>query len=193
MSAGVAYLYSREAVAVLLAANEQERRIRLAASGMALPSGRIWREQRMTPRQRRRSLPVRSAIIHRLNLGATILVADLAVLGRNLPDLIATLAQAEACGAAVLIAIDGRGTVRPVSAADLDAARRAYGREAIMEGRAKARERGVRFGRPMISVARVEKVRDALAQGLGVRAAARAGGVGVATASRIRDAAMQSA
>ena len=88
------------------------------------------------------------------------------------------------------VAYEG-GAARTVVAPDLEAARRAYIREAVMEDRAKARARGVQFGRPPVTTAKAQAVRDALARGLGVRAAARVAGVGVATASRIRDAAAQ--
>jgi DNA invertase Pin-like site-specific DNA recombinase len=124
------------------------------------------------------------------NEHGTILVADLAVLARNLPDLVTVLAEVEANGAPVLVA-DEYGAPRSLTAADLEAARRAYVREAVAEGRAKARARGVRFGRPTTSATKAQAVRDAFATGLGVRAAARVAGVGVATASRIRDSVLQ--
>jgi hypothetical protein len=132
---------------------------------------------------------------HRLTQAArrqrrAVLVADLAVLARSLPDLVAVLAEVEASGATVLLADEG-DTARSLTAADLEAARRAYIQAAIMEGRAKARARGVQFGRPATPAAKAQAVRDAFARGLGVRAAARVGGVGVATASRIRDGALQ--
>jgi DNA invertase Pin-like site-specific DNA recombinase len=117
-----------------------------------------------------------------------VLVADAVVLGRSLHDLVAVLAEMERRGATVLV-MDGGGIARPITAAYLEAARRAYAREAVMEGRAKAKARGVQFGRPRVVAAKVQTVQEALASGLGVRAAARVGGVGVATASRIRDAA----
>jgi hypothetical protein len=53
---------------------------------------------------------------------------------------------------------------------------------------ARRHDSRVKFGRPQISTTKEQSVKDALARGVGVRAAARAGGVGVATASRIRDA-----
>jgi DNA invertase Pin-like site-specific DNA recombinase len=130
---------------------------------------------------------MRAVLLTRLNRSrGTILVADAAVLGRSLPDLVATLADAESRGATVLVAEES-GRARSIIAADLEAARRAYIREAVREGRAKARARGVKFGRPRVVAAKVQAVRAALARGLGIRAAARAGDVGVATASRIRD------
>lgn len=142
----------------------------------------------MSARQRRAGLPVRAALLRQVrHTGGIVLVADVTVFGRSLPDLVAVLAEAEECEATVLVA-DDDGNTRPVAAADLEAAGGAFLREAVMEGRARARARGVEFGRPRVAAMRVESVRDALARGLGVRAAARAVGVGVATASRIRDA-----
>jgi DNA invertase Pin-like site-specific DNA recombinase len=186
----VVFLYVRPCSASPLDEAEQERRVRLAADANGVTCEAVLRERPISPRQRRSGLPVRTALLRRLGKASTtVLVADLAVLGRSLPDLVAVLAEVESRGATVLVA-DESGATRPVLAADLEAARRAYVREAVMEGRARARARGVEFGRPRVVAAKVQAVRDALARGLGVRAAARAGGVGVATASRIRDAAV---
>jgi DNA invertase Pin-like site-specific DNA recombinase len=159
---------------------------------MGLVCDTAFREAAMSARQRRAGLPMRALLLTRLNrTRPTILVADVSVLGRSLPDLVAVLAEVESRRATVLVA-DDVGDARPVAAADLEAARRAYIREAVMEGRAKARARGVEFGRPRVVAAKVQVVRAALAKGMGVRAAARAGGVGVATATRIRDCAARS-
>ncbi|MGK7869662.1 recombinase family protein, partial [Falsiroseomonas sp. E2-1-a20] len=174
----VGFTYTRPSAASPLDAAEQERRIRLAAEATGLTCGVAFREGVMSTRQRRVSLPVRSALLRRLtDEGGTVLVADLAVLARSLPDLVTALAKAEASGATVLLA-DESGAARSVTASDLEAARRAYVREAVAEGRAKARARGVRFGRPRTSATKAQAVRDAIARGLGVRAAARVGGRG---------------
>jgi DNA invertase Pin-like site-specific DNA recombinase len=185
----VGFLYTRPSAASLLDAGEQERRVRLAAVAIGLTCGAVFREKALTARQRRIGLPIRAALLRRLaTSGGSVLVADLAVLARSLPDLVVVLAEVEAGRATVMLA-DGGGAARSVTAADLEAARRAYIREAVVEGRAKARARGVHFGRPTTPVAKALAVRDALLRGLGVRAAARVSGVGVATASRIRNSA----
>jgi DNA invertase Pin-like site-specific DNA recombinase len=187
----MSFLYMRPSTASSLDAAEQERRIRLAAEATGLICEVAFREGVMSTRQRRAGLPIRAALLRRLtDEGGTVLVADLAVLARSLPDLVTVLAKMEAGGATVLVA-DEYGAARSVTASDLEAARRAYVREAVAEGRAKARARGVRFGRPTTSATKAQAVRDAIARGLGVRAAARVGGVGVATASRIRDTVLQ--
>jgi hypothetical protein len=153
------FLYVRPCAALPLDPTEQERRIRQAAEAMALTCDAVLREKAMSARQRRAGLPMRAALLRRLDQRqSTIVVADAAVLGRSLPDLVAVLAEAEARGATVRVAGEG-GIARPVAAADLEAARRAYIREAVMEGRAKARARGVEFGRPRIVAAKVQAVR----------------------------------
>jgi hypothetical protein len=52
-------------------------------------------------------------------------------------------------------------------------AQRAYRRENIVAGQLRARAVGVRFGRPPVRPNRLEKVRVALREGLGVRETAR--------------------
>jgi DNA invertase Pin-like site-specific DNA recombinase len=139
----VGFLYIRPSTASPLDAAEQERRVRQAAEAIDLICGAVLREKPMTARQRRAGLPMRAALLRRIgDAGGTVVVADLAALGRSLPDLVAVLAEIEASGSAVFIA-DAGGDSRLVTAADLETARRAYIREAIMEGRAKARARGV--------------------------------------------------
>jgi hypothetical protein len=60
-------------------------------------------------------------------------------------------------------------------------------RDRILRGQAAVRGI-VRFGRPPIAKAKVEKARIALAAGKGVRAAARLAGISAASASRLKSA-----
>jgi hypothetical protein len=53
--------------------------------------------------------------------------------------------------------------------------------EAAMAGKAKARSKGVRFGRPPVGAEKLDRVKSALADGMGIRPAARAAGVSPAT------------
>jgi DNA invertase Pin-like site-specific DNA recombinase len=74
-----------------------------------------------------------------------------------------------------------------LAAADLLVdARRRYRTEAIRAGQVRAKACGIRFGRPPVPLARIEKVRLALQSGQGVRQAARATGLSAAKVSRIR-------
>ena len=56
----------------------------------------------------------------------------------------------------------------------------------VIAGQARARAKGVKFGRPPLAPNRVEKVRRALADGRSIRAVARATGVSTATVQRVK-------
>ena len=59
-------------------------------------------------------------------------------------------------------------------------------RDRILRGQAAARSLAIRFGRPPIPTAKVDRVRREFAAGRGVREAARLAGVSAASASRIK-------
>jgi len=59
-------------------------------------------------------------------------------------------------------------------------------RDRILRGQAAARNASVRFGRTPIPEAKVEKARQLLALGKGVRAAARIAGISAASSSRLK-------
>jgi DNA invertase Pin-like site-specific DNA recombinase len=59
-------------------------------------------------------------------------------------------------------------------------------RDRILRGQAAARGANVKFGRPPIAITKIEKVRRELANGRGVREAARIAGISAASASRIK-------
>jgi len=61
-------------------------------------------------------------------------------------------------------------------------------RDRILRGQAAARSLSIRFGRPPIAKAKVEKARIALAAGKGVRQAARLAGISAASVSRLKNA-----
>jgi DNA invertase Pin-like site-specific DNA recombinase len=61
-------------------------------------------------------------------------------------------------------------------------------RDRILRGQAAARAASVRFGRPPIAASKVEKAKQGLAAGKGVRAVARLAGISAATVSRLKGA-----
>jgi DNA invertase Pin-like site-specific DNA recombinase len=61
-------------------------------------------------------------------------------------------------------------------------------RDKILRGQAAARGASVRFGRPPIPDGKVEKARQFLAEGKGVRQVARLAGISAASASRLKGA-----
>ena len=61
-------------------------------------------------------------------------------------------------------------------------------RDRIIRGQAAARSLSIRFGRPPIPLAKVEKAKQGLASGKGVRQVARLAGISPASCSRIKSA-----
>jgi DNA invertase Pin-like site-specific DNA recombinase len=113
-------------------------------------------------------------------------------LGTSVDSLLDTLAQLHQHGVKLIVhdrdndaeTVEHGGLL--ASAGMLIDARRAYRREAIIAGQLKAKAVGVRFGRPPLAPARIERVRWALAAGKGVREAGRIAGVSTAKTSRIK-------
>jgi DNA invertase Pin-like site-specific DNA recombinase len=60
-------------------------------------------------------------------------------------------------------------------------------RDRILRGQTAARALSIRFGRPPIATAKVEKAKYELANGRGVREAARIAGISAASASRLKN------
>ena len=60
-------------------------------------------------------------------------------------------------------------------------------RDRILRGQAAARALSIRFGRPPIATAKVEKAKQELAAGRGVREAARIAGISAASVSRLKN------
>jgi DNA invertase Pin-like site-specific DNA recombinase len=61
-------------------------------------------------------------------------------------------------------------------------------RDRILRGQAAARSLSIRFGRPPIATAKVEKAKQELSAGKGVREAARIAGISAASVSRLKNA-----
>jgi len=179
-------LYIRPSLACNTSPDEQEALGRAAALTLNGVEVRIYREAPLTPRARRDGLPARFALIRDAGSKFNLLVVyEVGRLGRNLGDLTDALAQLAQRG--VIVHEAARAGEVPGWAA-LSAAQASYRYEAVAEGRARARAAGVRFGRPRLPPERVQRARQALADGMGVRAAARAAGIGVASVTRLRDA-----
>jgi DNA invertase Pin-like site-specific DNA recombinase len=147
----------------------------------------VWREAALSSRQRRNGLPVRDRVLR----GAwgkidVLLVVEPAALGRSLNDLVRVAAALNRMMVQVMVASENGEGAQPLNAMLLEAARVRYQHEAAVEGRQRAVARGQRLGRPPIPLERIERARAALTLGAGLRAAARAAGIGVASVSRLK-------
>jgi DNA invertase Pin-like site-specific DNA recombinase len=121
-----------------------------------------------------------------------LMVWSICHLGTSLDDLLDTLTELHRYGVKLVVhdQADEVATVETggllVAAELLVGARRAYRREGVIAGQMRAKAVGVRFGRPPVAPARIEKVQLALRSGQGVRQAARSIGISAAKVSRIR-------
>ena len=122
------------------------------------------------------------------------MVAAFAVdrLGRSLPDLVSFLSDLQARGCDLYLHQQAVDTSTPSGRmlfqmlAVFAEFERSIITSRINAGLARARAQGKHFGRPNLSLERRTKVQKALAQGLSVRAAAKATGVSSASVQRIK-------
>lgn len=169
-----------------LDAEAQEAAIRRMAEREGVTLGPILRDGPG------RGLLGRDALLRGAGQGIpAVIVTSACRLAPTFPGLLRVLTALRATGTRVLLAAPNGDAVATLDALmaglpALEAAREATRREAVARGRERARARGVRFGRPPVPDAKAERARAALAEGVGVRAAARLAGVSPTTAHRIK-------
>lgn len=111
-------------------------------------------------------------------------------LGRSLQDLVAMLGELHAKGVELYLHQQGLDTTTPGGRAMFGMLgvfaefERSIISERVRAGLARARAQGKRLGRPPLPATRRRRVRELLASGRGIRATARAAGVGVGTVQR---------
>jgi DNA invertase Pin-like site-specific DNA recombinase len=122
-----------------------------------------------------------------------VLVSSICRVGKSLTDLIAFLEECRSAGVAVYLHeqnIDTE-TSNDLSLFDLAGMMslhvRQTRRDRILRGQAAARALSIRFGRPPIATAKLEKAKHELTNGRGVREAARIAGISAASASRLKN------
>jgi DNA invertase Pin-like site-specific DNA recombinase len=154
----------------------------------------VFIDRPTTVRKDRR--PGEAALIDLVRNGAIekVLLWSIDRVGRSLIDLVAFMETCRTAGVSLWLdeqGIDTAGSnglplfdVTQMMAFHLHQTRR----DRILRGQAAARSLSIRFGRPPIAKAKVEKARIALIAGNGVRQAARLAGISAASASRLKTA-----
>jgi DNA invertase Pin-like site-specific DNA recombinase len=129
---------------------------------------------------------IRSAAIDR------VLVWSIDRIGKSLADLVGFIETCRSAYVAVTLHDEGfdSETSNRLSLFDVSALLahhlRQSRRDRILRGQAAARALSIRFGRPPIAKPKVEKAKQFLASGKGVRQAAKMAGISPASASRIK-------
>lgn len=175
--------YIRSAPGYPLSADEQRAAVVELARRKGLTLSRIYADG---PGQ---GTAGRAALLRSVEDGraSTVLTPSPCRLATTWPSLLRVLFAIADARVSLLIAVEEeqQQVEALLSAAPvLLAVRSMMHREAAAVGRAKARAKGVQFGRPRISDAKIDRVRDALNAGAGVREAARRAGVSPASVLR---------
>jgi DNA invertase Pin-like site-specific DNA recombinase len=189
-----AAIYVRSSPDCLLTSEHQIERLTAIARERGWTVAQVFSDRPATVKKDRR--PGEAALVNLIRSGAIdrVLICSIDRIGRSLVDLVTFM---EACRtAAISLWLDEQGLdtdgskglplfdVTEMMAFHLRQSRR----DRILRGQATARGLSIRFGRPPIAKAKVEKARVALAAGEGVRQVARLAGISAASASRLKTA-----
>jgi DNA invertase Pin-like site-specific DNA recombinase len=123
-----------------------------------------------------------------------VLVWSVCRLGKSLTDLVAFMDICRVAGIAVYLHEQGVDSAVSNGLPIFDVVAmmalhlRQSRRDRILRGQAAARSLSIRFGRPPIAKAKMEKAKRELAAGKGVRQAARLAGISPASVSRLKNA-----
>jgi DNA invertase Pin-like site-specific DNA recombinase len=186
-------IYARTSPECLLSAEDQVKRLRTVAAERGWTVSQTFTDRPTTIRGSDRR-PGEAALINAIRNDTIdrVLISSVCRIGKSLVDLVSFMETCRTVGAALWIdeqRLDTE-TSNGMSMLDLTAMMalhvRQGRRDRILRGQAAARALSIRFGRPPISTAKIEKAKHLLEQGKGVRQVARlAGGISPSSVSRI--------
>jgi DNA invertase Pin-like site-specific DNA recombinase len=186
-------IYARTSPDCLLSAEDQVKRLMTVAVERGWTVVAVFTDRPTTIRGSDRR-PGEAALINAIRCGTIdrVLISSVCRIGKSLVDLVSFMEICRTAGAALWIdeqRIDTE-TSNGMSMLDLTAMMalhlRQSRRDRILRGQAAARALSIRFGRPPIPTAKIEKAKHLLAMGKGVREVARlAGGISPSSVSRI--------
>nr|WP_303704979.1 recombinase family protein [Brevundimonas naejangsanensis] len=157
---------------------------------------RVFEDQAISGAKGRDQRPGYDALLKAIHRREIDIVGAYAVdrLGRSLSDLVAFLSDIQARGCDLYLHQQSVDTSTPSGRmlfqmlAVFSEFERELIRGRVRAGVARARAKGVRFGRPSLSLDHVARVEKALKDGLSIRAVARATGTSTASVQRIKHA-----
>jgi len=190
-----AVIYARTSSDRPLSAEDQVNHLKIVAADHGWTISNVFVDRPGTLKKGRQRRPGEAALFEAIRRREVqkVLMIGIDRVGQSLVELVAFL---EACRAAdASLWLDDRKLdtdfSNGLSLFDLAAMMamhvRQSRRDRILRGQATARNLNVRFGRPPIPAARIEKAKTLLAVGKGVREAARLAGISAASASRIKN------
>jgi DNA invertase Pin-like site-specific DNA recombinase len=190
-----AAIYARSSPDCPLSSEDQVERLQTVAGERGWTVTQVFTDRPASAKKCLDRRPGEMALIEAIRTGTIdrVLVSSICRVGKSLTDLIAFLEECRSAGVAVYLHeqnIDTE-TSNDLSLFDLAGMMslhvRQTRRDRILRGQAAARALSIRFGRPPIATAKLEKAKHELANGRGVREAARIAGISAASASRLKN------
>ena|ERR1700728_1625268 len=188
-------IYARTSLDCPLSSDEQIERLKTVAVERGWTVVHAYSDRPTSVRKGQDRRPGEMALLDAIRSGAIdrVLVWSIDRIGKSLTDLIAFMETCRTAGIAVFLheqGIDSSAT-NGMSLLDL-AGLMAFHihqmrRDKILRGQAAARNLKIRFGRPPIAKAKVEKAKRELDAGKGVRQVARLAGISAASVSRLKN------
>ena len=187
-------VYARTSPDCPTSAEDQVDHLKTVAAEHCWTISNVFVDRPVTVRRGRERRPGEAALIAAIRRGEVqkVLIIGIDRIGRSLDELVTFLETCRVAGTSLWL--DDRKLDTAISnglslfdlAAMLAMHQRHARRGRILRGQAAARSLNVKFGRPPLSVAKVQRARDFLAAGKGVREAARLAGISAASVSRMK-------
>jgi DNA invertase Pin-like site-specific DNA recombinase len=189
-------VYARESADCSLSIHQQVACLRAVAIEQDWTVCKVFTDGPTSARKSRERRPGETGLVETIRRGDVekVLVHSVDRVGRSLTDLIVFVEVCRAEGVSLYLHEQGIDTATSNGltlfyvAAMLALHVRQSRRDRILSGQAAARAASVRFGRPRIAETKIEKAKRGLAEGKGVRGAARFAGISAASVSRLKSA-----
>jgi DNA invertase Pin-like site-specific DNA recombinase len=187
-------IYARTSSDCPLSLEEQLACLKCVAAERGWTVEHIFTDRPTTVRKGQERRPGELALIEAIRSGSIgkVLVWSLCRVGRSLTELVGFLETCRARGVALYLHEQQIDTATSNGMSLLDVAPlmvhhlRQSRRSKILRGQASARALSIRFGRPPIAKQKVDRAKQFLASGKGVRQVARMAGISPASAARIK-------
>ena len=189
-----AAIYARTSPDCPLSAIEQIERLRKVAAERGWTVINVFSDRPTSVKRGQDRRPSELALINaiRSRAIAKVLVWSVCRIGKSLVELVVFLETCRANGVSLWVEEQKLDTAMSNGLSLFDVSGmmslhlRQSRRDKILRGQAAARALSIRFGRPPIPAAKIDKARHGLAAGKGVRQVARLAGISAASVSRIK-------
>jgi DNA invertase Pin-like site-specific DNA recombinase len=187
-------IYARTSPDCLLSADEQIERLRAIAAERGWTVGHVFSDRPTTIRKGQDRRPGELALIEAIRSGAIdrVLVSSIDRIGKSLVELVGFMENCRLHDVSLWVEEQrlDTATSNGMSLFDLSTMMASHLRQSrrdhILRGQAAARSLSIRFGRPPLTKPKVEKAKQFLTAGKGVREIARLAGISPASVSRIK-------